>query len=44
MFILFPFLYQRTGFWLTLGLSCLITIVLFMLWAGFLKKFGIDLL
>jgi hypothetical protein len=44
MFILFPFLYQRTGFWLTLGLSCLITIVLFMLWAGFLKRFGIDLL
>ncbi|WP_210450825.1 DUF3147 family protein [Pantoea ananatis] len=44
MFILFPFLYQRTGFWLTLGLSCLIMIVLFMLWAGFLKRFGIDLL
>ncbi|MGG6176495.1 DUF3147 family protein [Pantoea allii] len=44
MFILFPFLYQRTGFWLTLGLSCLITLVLFVLWALCLKRFGIDLL
>lgn len=44
MFVLFPFLYQRAGFWLTLGLSCLITLALFVLWALFLKKFGIDLL
>jgi hypothetical protein len=44
MFILFPFLYQRTGFWPTLGLSCLLTVALFALWALLLKRFGIALL
>lgn len=44
MFILFPFLYQRTGFWPTLGISCIVTIALFALWALLLKRFGIALL
>jgi len=44
MFILFPFLYQRTGFWPTLGISCVMTIVLFALWAILLKRFGIALI
>lgn len=44
MFILFPFLYQRTGFWLTLFISCMITVVLFTLWALLLKRFGIILI
>lgn len=44
MFILFPFLYQRTGFWPTLGISCLITLALFALWALLLKRFGIELM
>ena len=44
MFILFPFIYQRTGFWPTLGISCLITLALFALWALLLKRFGIELM
>ena len=44
MFILFPFLYQRTGFWPTLGISCIITVALFALWALLLKRFGIVLM
>ncbi|WNK65696.1 DUF3147 family protein [Pantoea agglomerans] len=44
MFILFPLLYQRVGFWLTLLISCVITIVLFALWALLLKRFGIILM
>jgi len=44
MFILFPFLYQRIGFWLTLLISCAITAVLFALWAVLLKRFGIYLM
>jgi len=44
MFILFPFLYQRTGFWLTLLIACAITVVLFALWAMLLKRFGIMLM
>jgi len=44
MFILFPFLYQRTGFWPTLGIACLITLALFALWALLLKRFGIELM
>ncbi|ARF49716.1 MULTISPECIES: DUF3147 family protein [Pantoea] len=44
MFILFPFLYQRTGFWLTLGLSCVLTLIVFVLWAVLLKRWGIELL
>jgi len=44
MFILFPFLYQRTGFWPTLGLSCVVTVALFALWALLLKRFGIALM
>ncbi|KTS75607.1 DUF3147 family protein [Pantoea stewartii] len=44
MFILFPFLYQRTGFWLTLGLSCVLTLIVSVLWAVLLKRWGIELL
>ncbi|KHE03158.1 hypothetical protein NL54_00815 [Pantoea stewartii] len=44
IFILFPFLYQRTGFWLTLGLSCVLTLIVFVLWAVLLKRWGIELL
>lgn len=44
MFILFPFLYQRTGFWLTLLISCAITLLLFALWALLLKRCGIVLM
>lgn len=44
MFLLFPFFYQRFGFWMTLFGCCLITVFLFLLWAGVLRRFGIDLM
>ena len=44
MFVAFPFLYQRLGFWLTLLACCAMTIVLFALWALFLRRFGIELM
>ncbi len=44
MFIAFPFLYQRWGFWPTLAASCALTILLFVLWATLLKRFGIELM
>lgn len=44
MFVLFPFLYQRWGFWPTLGASCVLTVLIFALWAGVLRRFGIVLM
>ncbi|RKG45650.1 DUF3147 family protein [Acinetobacter cumulans] len=44
MFLLFPMLYVRCGFWLTLGICCLVTIVLFFLWSLVLQRFGIHLM
>lgn len=44
MFLLFPFLVPRLGFWLTL-LSCIgMTVVCFVLFALLLRAFGIHLL
>lgn len=44
MFLLFPFLLPRLGFWLTL-LSCIgVTVVCFAVFALLLRSFGIDLL
>lgn len=44
MFLLFPFLLPRLGFWLTL-LSCIgLTVVCFVLFALLLRPFGIHLL
>jgi len=44
MFLLFPYLIQKTGFWLSLALCILLTIVLFAAYAMVLKRFGIQLL
>ena len=44
MFLTFPFLLQRFGFWPTLGLSALITFGCFALFALLLRQFGIELL
>ncbi|MFU9136566.1 DUF3147 family protein [Erwinia tasmaniensis] len=44
MFIMFPFFYQRWGFWPTLAASCGITIIIFLCWASLLRRFGIDLM
>ena len=44
MFLAFPFLHERIGFWATLGVSALITIVSFGVFALVVKHFGIELL
>ena len=44
MFLAFPSLYTRFGFWPALGLSALITIISFALFAFAVKPLGIKLL
>jgi len=44
MFLAFPWLLPRIGFWWTLGASVLITVVCFWLFALVVKRFGIILL
>lgn len=44
MFLAFPWLLPRIGFWPTLGASVVITIVCFGLFAMLVRRFGIELL
>lgn len=44
MFLLFPCLLPKIGFWLTLGASMTLTIICFGLFALILKNFGIQLI
>ncbi|MDX1587984.1 MAG: DUF3147 family protein [Oleiphilaceae bacterium] len=44
MFLLFPTLLPRLGFWLTLLASAAITVAGFLLFALVVKRFGIELL
>lgn len=44
MFLAFPFLHQRLGFWLSLASCAAISVVCFILLASLLKQFGIDIL
>lgn len=44
MFLIFPFLLPRIGFWPTLLASSLVTIVCFIAFALTVRRFGIDLL
>jgi hypothetical protein len=44
MFLAFPVLLPRLGFWLTLLASILITVVCFALFAQFMRRFGVELL
>jgi uncharacterized membrane protein (GlpM family) len=44
MFLAFPWLLPRIGFWLTLVASVVITLVCFGLFAILVKRFGIELL
>ncbi|MCG2609573.1 DUF3147 family protein [Acinetobacter sp. SM34] len=44
MFLAFPLLYQRYGFWPALALCCVMTLVIFLAWAAILHHFGIDLM
>lgn len=44
MFLLFPALLGRLGFWGALGVSALVTVTCFLVVAGTLRHFGVDLL
>ncbi len=44
MFLVFPQLFQRFGFWLAIAISIIITIACFALFAICVRRFGIDLL
>ena len=44
MFLLFPYLLPKLGFWLTLISCALLTIGLFAVYALLLRKFGLNLL
>ena len=43
MFLAFPILLERIGFWLALLASILITVVCFILFSAIVRQFGIDL-
>jgi hypothetical protein len=44
MFLLFPFLLQRIGFWFSLLVSVVFTVALFAVYASVLRRFNINLL
>jgi uncharacterized membrane protein (GlpM family) len=44
MFLLFPYLLPRLGFWLTIGASVVVTVICFGLFALLMKHFGVELL
>lgn len=44
MFLIFPILLPRIGFWPTLGASALITVICFVVFAQVVKRFGIELM
>jgi hypothetical protein len=44
MFLLFPLLLPKLGFWLTMGISILITIACFGLFVMVMRNFGVELL
>jgi hypothetical protein len=44
MFLLFPYLLPRIGFWMTMGTSIIVTAICFGLFALLMKVFGIQLL
>lgn len=44
MFLIFPYLLKKYGFWITLSLSMIITLIVFYIFAKVIKPFGINLL
>ena len=44
MFLVFPWLLPRMGFWPTLAVSVVITLICFGLFALLVKRFGIELM
>lgn len=44
MFLIFPALLSRIGFWPTLAASALITVICFVVFALVVKRFGVELM
>ena len=44
MFLLFPYLLSKLGFWVTMGASVVVTIICFGLFALVMKGIGVELL
>lgn len=44
MFLVFPSLYQKLGFWLTLACSAVITMICFAVFAVLVRRLGIELM
>ena len=44
MFLLFPYLLPKLGFWLIMGASVVVTVICFGLFALVMKSFGVQLL
>ena len=44
MFLVFPFLLARFGFWLSMGIGAALTITCFFVFSLVLRQFGIELL
>jgi hypothetical protein len=44
MFLLFPYLLPRLGFWVTMGACVVTTVICFGLFALMMKSFGVELL
>jgi hypothetical protein len=44
MFLIFPWLMPRFGFWMSLGMCVVVTAVSFVGFAFVLKRFGIELM
>jgi hypothetical protein len=44
IFLLFPLIYPKLGFWLSLLSICFITVVLFFLWSKLISIFGVEIL
>jgi len=44
MFLCFPLIFQRGGFWVALLVSCIMTVVIFWGYALVLRRFGLELM
>ena len=44
MFLIFPWLLKRMSFWSTMGISVIVTLVSFYLFANLVKSWGIELI
>lgn len=44
MFLIFSYLLKKFGFWITLSLSMVITLIIFYIFAKVMKSFGVNLL